>query len=296
MTEVIRRARPDELMACAELYERVVTATFTWFDLKDMQSYFLKDADQEEVYVAVEGDRILGLAAFYRPEDFLHSLYVDVGQKGRGVGLRLLRHIDSIARRPVSLKVQMLNFGARRFYAREGFKVLEAGGAPLPSKDRWLRVCRAGPADAPSPEPRLDIEEARSDEDLDLCAALYEHVAARHAAWEPAEFRTASSKRASFDGEIVLSAKEHGVLAGFAAFTADDAFVHSLFVEPQGHGTGPALLRAVGRLLGRPFQLHCDERNTAGLRFYERNGFTRIGVEDRETYRMIKLRSDGRWV
>ena len=69
--------RDDELPACAELYVRVLTETFTWMPADRHQAAdFLRAAEEEDVFVAVEGERIVGLAALYPPQSFLHSLYV----------------------------------------------------------------------------------------------------------------------------------------------------------------------------------------------------------------------------
>ena len=137
----IRRMRPDELDACAALYDRVVRATFAWFtDLGDQAAKFRHEADDEEVYVALTGERLVGLAAFYRPDNFLHSLYVEHEAHGQGIGSALMAHIELIADGPVSLKVQTRNTSARRFYEHKGFRVVEEGrdsdGA------QWVRMSR----------------------------------------------------------------------------------------------------------------------------------------------------------
>lgn len=134
----VRRARPEELPACAELYVRVLRETFTWLPLERRRaSDFLRDAAAEEVYVAVEDGCILGLAAFYRPQNFLHSLYV--AARGRGVGKALLDHVTALADGPVSLKVQAPNRRAQAFYAREGFVCVERG---RDGDVAWLRLVR----------------------------------------------------------------------------------------------------------------------------------------------------------
>jgi len=134
----IRRARQDELAACADLYVRVLGETFTWVPAdRHRRQDFLRAARDEEVYVAVEAGRILGLAAFYRPQNFLHSLYCDV--RGEGVGKALLDHLNAIADGPLSLKVQLPNRRAQNFYAREGFLTLERGRDPG-SDVEWLRL------------------------------------------------------------------------------------------------------------------------------------------------------------
>ena len=138
MTLEVRRARPEELPACADLYVGVLRDTFTWQPPeRHKREDFFRAAREEEVFVAVEDGAILGLAAFYGPQNFLHSLYVQV--RGRGVGKALLDHVRSVADGPVSLKVQEPNLGARAFYAREGFTCVERG-EDLESGVTWLRL------------------------------------------------------------------------------------------------------------------------------------------------------------
>jgi GNAT superfamily N-acetyltransferase len=122
----IRRARPEELASCATLYVRVLRDTFTWTPKdRHREADFLEAAREEEVFVAVEDGRIVGLAALYRPQSFLHSLYV--GERGRGVGKALLHHVVAAAGGRLSLKCQTANRGAQAFYIREGFRCVEAG-------------------------------------------------------------------------------------------------------------------------------------------------------------------------
>lgn len=137
----VRRARPDELGACADLYVRVLRDTFTWMaPERHKRDDFLRAARDEEIYVAAGADgRIVGLAGFYRPQNFLHSLYVE--GRSQGVGKALLDYVSAVADGPVSLKVQLPNRRAQAFYAREGFLVLEQGQDPG-SDIAWLRMVR----------------------------------------------------------------------------------------------------------------------------------------------------------
>ena len=134
----IRRVRPDELAECARLYVRVLTDTFTWIPPeRHREADFLRAAAEEEVFVALEGGRIVGLAALYAPQNFLHSLYV--AQRGRGVGKALLDHVAETVDGPISLKCQAANRRAQAFYVREGFRCVDTGeddGVP------WLRFVR----------------------------------------------------------------------------------------------------------------------------------------------------------
>ena len=136
----VRRARPEELDACADLYVRVLRETFTWQPPdRHRREDFLRAAKEEEVYVALDGARVVGLAAFFRPQNFLHSLYVDA--RGAGVGKALLDHVAALADGPLSLKVQAPNLRAQAFYRREGFLCTEHGRDPG-SDIAWLRLVR----------------------------------------------------------------------------------------------------------------------------------------------------------
>ena len=135
----VRRARPDELADCARVYVRVLTDTFTWLPSdRHSEADFLNAARDEEIYVALERGRIVGVAALYRPQTFLHSLYVT--ERGRGIGRILLHHVLAAAGGRLSLKCQTANTGAQAFYDREGFRCVEAGED---GGIAWLRFVRA---------------------------------------------------------------------------------------------------------------------------------------------------------
>jgi ribosomal protein S18 acetylase RimI-like enzyme len=140
----IRLARTDEIAACAALYERVARETFTWFPAEVIQAAtFVEDARHEEVRVALLDGRIVGLASLYRPDQFLHSLYIDAAARGRGVGLALLNAAREAAGGPLSLKVQKLNARAIAFYRREGFEIIDEGEPEAPGGG-WFRMSELG--------------------------------------------------------------------------------------------------------------------------------------------------------
>lgn len=134
----VRRARADELALCAGLYVRVLRETFTWVPPeKHRIEDFMRAARDEEIFVAVEGGRILGLAALYRPQQFLHSLYVEA--RGRGIGKALLDHVLAETGGMLALKCQAANVQAQAFYDREGFVCTEAGED---DGVKWLRYVK----------------------------------------------------------------------------------------------------------------------------------------------------------
>ena len=134
----LRRARPDELAACARIYVQVLSDTFTWLPSdRHSEEDFLDAARDEDIFVALEGTGLVGVAALYRPQDFLHSLYVT--ERGRGIGKRLLHHVLAAAGGRLTLKCQTANKGAQAFYTREGVRCVETGendGIP------WRRFVR----------------------------------------------------------------------------------------------------------------------------------------------------------
>jgi GNAT superfamily N-acetyltransferase len=135
---VLRRARPEELDTCAELYVRVLVDTFTWLPPERHKAEdFLKAAAEEDVFVALDGDRLVGIAAVFAPQAFLHSLYV--ADRGRGIGRALLNHVLAATGGRLSLKCQAANRRAQAFYVREGFRVTEAGED---GGIAWLRFVR----------------------------------------------------------------------------------------------------------------------------------------------------------
>lgn len=135
---IVRRARADELAECAGLYVRVLRETFTWVPPEKHNPHdFLAAARDEEVFVAVDNGRIVGLAALYRPQVFLHSLYVS--ERGRGIGKALVDHVLGETGGALSLKCQAANVGAQAFYDREGFICIEAGED---DGVKWLRYVR----------------------------------------------------------------------------------------------------------------------------------------------------------
>lgn len=136
----IARARHHDLDEAAALFARVATRTLHWMPEGSFTpAVFLEQARHETVWLAWAGGRIVGLAALYEPDSFLHSLYVDERRQGEGIGLALLNTVADAAHGPLSLKVEERNTGARRFYAREGFDEAETG---ITDGSRWILLVR----------------------------------------------------------------------------------------------------------------------------------------------------------
>ena len=125
----IRAALRDEWPVCADIYIRSGRAAFPWVDPEVFQaSKIVAWAEAgEELYLAFDNGRAVAMMSFWRPDNFIHNLFVDIGAQGRGFGTALLRFARSVADGPVTLKCDALNASALGFYARRGMVEVERG-------------------------------------------------------------------------------------------------------------------------------------------------------------------------
>ncbi len=78
---------------------------------------------QQETWVAEADGAVAGFGAL--TDELLEHLYVHPDQQGRGIGTLLLEHAKRRRREGIKLWLFQQNDGARRFYERHGFRVLE---------------------------------------------------------------------------------------------------------------------------------------------------------------------------
>ena len=128
----IRAALRDEWPVCADIYVRSGRAAFPWVDPAVFQAANIAAwADQgEDIFLAFDRRRPVAMMSFWRPDNYLHNLFVDIGAQGRGVGTALLEYAYAIADGPVTLKCDPRNAPALRFYERRGMTEIERGVGP----------------------------------------------------------------------------------------------------------------------------------------------------------------------
>src|SRR5476649_2252023 len=111
--------------ACADILTlagRVAFGASAW-PVHDVAAFL--SVTQDEAILAAERDGVvIGFAAVYAgqaPDNFLHHLYVHPAASGQGAGTLLLAAVVAQFGPTLSLKVQVSNTRARRFYARAGW-------------------------------------------------------------------------------------------------------------------------------------------------------------------------------
>lgn len=128
---------------CADMLTLAGRAAFdmTVWPVYDVAAFHSVTQD-EAILVAEHEGVVIGFAAVYAmeaPDHFLHHLYVHPAASGLGAGTLLLAAVVAQFGPDLSLKVQMSNTRARRFYARAGWRedIRDTGTDQL---GRWIRM------------------------------------------------------------------------------------------------------------------------------------------------------------
>jgi GNAT superfamily N-acetyltransferase len=134
----VREARLGDLEAIAALLDQLKEVTSLpgpagRASLKSSFQTMLRCPDMYRNYLAVEGERIVGLVSLILYKTLLHTggtalineLVVAEGARGRGIGRRLVLRVVEVAREQgmdeVEVGTETDNIPARRFYCSQGF-------------------------------------------------------------------------------------------------------------------------------------------------------------------------------
>jgi diamine N-acetyltransferase len=142
VTEAIRRATSADLPAISALAGRIWRAHYPSIISVEQIEYMLgwmyslpqlqADVQRGVVYeLLYDGERAIGFCGYeeLHGELKLHKLYIEVSEHGRGLGQRMLQHVEAEARRrglsTLVLGVNKRNAKAIKAYQRSGFTVRE---------------------------------------------------------------------------------------------------------------------------------------------------------------------------
>lgn len=87
--------------------------------------------DRWTVRLAMIGEEIAGFLAFNSIEAYLNQLFIAPGFQRRGVGLVLLNYARTQMPEGFRLRTDADNLGARRFYERNGLRMLSIAPHPI---------------------------------------------------------------------------------------------------------------------------------------------------------------------
>jgi ribosomal protein S18 acetylase RimI-like enzyme len=148
MALTFRKAVPSE----RDVAERILWSAFTPYvrnldrEITAYHYVFLPAAiERGDVYFAVDGDEIVGVAATERRDGgiYIDRLGVDPARQGTGLGSFMLERLEGIARanglKGLSLETAEMAEGNIRLYRRHGFEIVSRG-PPAHGQDPHLRV------------------------------------------------------------------------------------------------------------------------------------------------------------
>jgi GNAT superfamily N-acetyltransferase len=122
---VIRRAAPGDAAAVSRVFV-AARDEMTYLPRIDEEHRPLLGGwfiERGPIWLAEEDGAIVGFSGVKDRE--LTHLYVDPAAQNRGVGTSLLEHAKTLSPEGLLLWVFQRNAGARRFYERHGFRLVE---------------------------------------------------------------------------------------------------------------------------------------------------------------------------
>lgn len=123
---IIKKFETSDLPALAQLYLEERQRTFHWMPKESFKMYdFFKDTLNEEIYVIFDRVMTVGFISIWKPDNFIHHLYIDSKYHKKGYGKKLLEYGLKHMGRPASLKCVVRNENAVQFYKSQGWKIKE---------------------------------------------------------------------------------------------------------------------------------------------------------------------------
>jgi ribosomal protein S18 acetylase RimI-like enzyme len=123
----IRPYAPPDVTACVGIFDRAWHAGHPYAPRPIDETVLATETADETLFVAVKCGAVVGFVSIYLPQSFVHHLFIDPSQSGRGIGTKLLAHAVAVAGGSATLKCQTGNERALAFYRRLGWVEVAAG-------------------------------------------------------------------------------------------------------------------------------------------------------------------------
>ncbi len=128
---IIREFLEADRDALREIFLAARRDAFVWIPPDTLRrDDFDRVTQGEWIAVALWDFVVVGFAAVWEPDSFLHSLFVHPGFQRRGVGTALLRVCEQRFSSPGTLKCLVENRSAQQFYLARGWTALGEGVGP----------------------------------------------------------------------------------------------------------------------------------------------------------------------
>jgi GNAT superfamily N-acetyltransferase len=124
----IRAATESDLIDAARIFQTVVSSA-QWLPESSRSATDLAAASEgEDISVAYRKTTgVCGFISVWRPQSFIHHLYVDPRCHRQGVGTALLASLADWLPAPWTLKCAAANTSALAFYTAHGWKPIDTG-------------------------------------------------------------------------------------------------------------------------------------------------------------------------
>ncbi len=125
---LVRAATESDLIEVARIFQTVVSSAQWLPESSRAATDFAAASEGEDVWVAYrESLGICGFISVWRPQSFIHHLYVDPRYHRQGIGTALLRSLADWLPGPWTLKCAAANTSAIAFYTAQGWRRIDTG-------------------------------------------------------------------------------------------------------------------------------------------------------------------------
>ena len=129
MSMFVRQVQTQDWPRLRSIFLQARRVTYVW---EEPEKFQLSDFDQqtkdEAIWVVQDtNDGVIGFVSIQQADYFIHHLYIDAAQQGKGAGKMLLQHLPQWGQQKYRLKCLDMNSKAAAFYQACGFVAAGTG-------------------------------------------------------------------------------------------------------------------------------------------------------------------------